>query len=395
MLVFIFSIISIIFLGTWMYLERRNHKKKIQGLKVIVHVNGIRGKSSVTRLIAGVLRAGGYNTVGKVTGNAPNVINQKGEDVPIIRKGPANIIEQVKVVREHVDNDVDAIVFECMAIKPKLQKFLQEHIIEANVGIITNIREDHMEEMGYSLEEIAESLSSTLPKKGGYCITSEDNPKLREILKEKCDKKGTDFYNALNYKVSDELMCKFPYQEHKSNVQLGLALADILGIPKHKALLEMLATKKEKEVLTIKKYRSGNKILIWANMFSINDTPSCILNIKNILDEYENEDVAKACILNNRKDRPDRSIQFLDLISSELEFDLNIAFGAFEKQVTKSLKEVQRKTYAPGNLVIDNPEGFINEIFSKTKKDKVILFGLANIHTPQAHALIEFLDNLK
>ena len=381
-----------------MYLERENHKNKMKDLKVRVHVNGIRGKSSVTRLMAGVLRAGEYNTLAKVTGNSPNIINQAGDDIPIIRKGPANILEQVKIVNEHVNEKTDAVVLECMAIKPKFQKFLEEQVINADISIIANIREDHMEEMGHTLEEIAESLSSTLPKKDGYCITSEDNPKLREILAQKCKKRGTKFYNALNYKVSDSYMKKFKHREYKPNVQLGVALADILGIPKNKAMDEMLLVKPEKEASVVKKFLFGDKKLIWSNMFSINDKESCELNLKSIYEEEEctEKDTAHVCILNNREDRPDRTIQFLDLISEKSHFDLNITFGAFKKQIVDRLEKSQKDVFvAADDLVINDPEKFIKQIFEKTNSKCVLLFGLMNIHTPQAESLIKYLEKLE
>ena len=394
-MVFILGLFLIISLTIWMYLERENHKEKMKNLKVRVHVNGIRGKSSVTRLMAGVLRAGEYNTLAKVTGNSPNVIDQEGNDIPIVRKGPANVLEQVQVIKEHIDEEVDALVLECMAVKPKFQKFLEDQVINSDISIFTNIREDHMEEMGYTLEDIAESLSSTLPAKGGYCITSEDNPKLRDILEKKCKERGTEFYNALDYKVGNSYMKKFKHREHKPNVQLGIALANILGISKNKALEEMLLVKPEKEVLTIKTFLFGDKKLIWSNMFSINDKASCALNWKSIC---EDEDIEKnatnVCILNNREDRPDRTLQFLDLISEKLHFDLNITFGAFKEQVVNRLQKAKKEVLVADDLVIENPEEFIKQIFKKTNSNCVLLFGLMNIHTPQAEALAAYLESL-
>lgn len=394
-MVFIFGLFLVIFLISLMYLERENHKKKMENLKFRVHVNGIRGKSSVTRLIAGVLRAGKYNTLAKVTGNSPNIINIEGDDIPINRKGPANVIEQVKIINKYVDKNIDAVVLECMAVKPKFQKFLEEQVVNSNVSIITNIREDHMEELGYTLEEIAENLALTLPKRGGHCITSEDNIKLVDLLRKKCEKRETEFHHALEYRVSDSYMKKFKHREHKSNVQIGVALADVLGIPKNKALEEMLLVKPEKEVLTLKKFLFGNKTLIWSNMFSINDKESCIINWKSICEDKNIEkNATKVCILNNREDRPDRTIQFLELICEKMKFELNISFGAFKDKVFSKLTQAKRKVLIADDLVIKNPEKFVQQIFEKTNSNCVILFGLMNIHTPQAKALIDYLESL-
>ena len=55
--------------GYWHALARE-HNARLNGLDLRLHVNGIRGKSTVTRLLAGVLREGGYVTVAKTTGSA-------------------------------------------------------------------------------------------------------------------------------------------------------------------------------------------------------------------------------------------------------------------------------------------------------------------------------------
>ena len=55
----------------------RQHKQRLEQLDVRVHVNGIRGKSTVTRLVASVLREGGFVTVAKTTGSAARVIGPR------------------------------------------------------------------------------------------------------------------------------------------------------------------------------------------------------------------------------------------------------------------------------------------------------------------------------
>lgn len=53
----------------WIF-EYRRHKRNVEAIPIRVHVNGTRGKSSVTRLIAAGLRAGGRKTVAKITGHS-------------------------------------------------------------------------------------------------------------------------------------------------------------------------------------------------------------------------------------------------------------------------------------------------------------------------------------
>jgi UDP-N-acetylmuramyl tripeptide synthase len=79
--------------------EYRQHQKRLRTFPVRIHVNGTRGKSSVTRLIGAGLRAGGLQALTKVTGTYPRIILPNGKEVAVYRKAGANIIEQVKVVK--------------------------------------------------------------------------------------------------------------------------------------------------------------------------------------------------------------------------------------------------------------------------------------------------------
>lgn len=101
----------------------RAHHARLDQLEVRIHVNGIRGKSTVTRLLGGVLREGGYRTVAKTTGSAARVIGPDGVEAPIPRRGAPTIYEQVDVVKEHVGQEIDALVIECMAVRPAYQKY--------------------------------------------------------------------------------------------------------------------------------------------------------------------------------------------------------------------------------------------------------------------------------
>ncbi|HXD11245.1 MAG TPA: hypothetical protein VN653_14360, partial [Anaerolineales bacterium] len=77
---------------TW-WIERRDYERRLNKLKIRIYVNGIRGKSTVTRLIAGVLREAGIQTLAKTTGSAAMVILPNGEEIRIERRSSATIME--------------------------------------------------------------------------------------------------------------------------------------------------------------------------------------------------------------------------------------------------------------------------------------------------------------
>ena len=153
----------------------RQHHKRLAQLDVRVHVNGIRGKSTVTRLVPRCCARAAIVTVAKTTGSAARVIGPIGEEQPIVRYGAATINEQIDIVKEHVTPGVEGLVIECMAVRPIYQEYSQDYIVRSDITVITNVRLDHQEEMGETLEEIADSLALTTPR-DGILITAEDRP---------------------------------------------------------------------------------------------------------------------------------------------------------------------------------------------------------------------------
>src|SRR5262249_34319540 len=106
--------------GIW---EFRNHKFHLNHIPARIHVNGTRGKSSVTRLIAAGLRCSGRKVIAKTTGTEPRIILDDGHEIPIYRIGKPNIIEQLTIVRFAWERKAEILVIECMAVHPSLQKF--------------------------------------------------------------------------------------------------------------------------------------------------------------------------------------------------------------------------------------------------------------------------------
>src|SRR5690606_41653801 len=75
--------------------EAIQHRILLRTIPIRVHVNGTRGKTSVTRLIAAGLRGGGMRVCAKTTGAAAAMTDPEGREFPIYRISGANIIEHI------------------------------------------------------------------------------------------------------------------------------------------------------------------------------------------------------------------------------------------------------------------------------------------------------------
>ena len=160
-------------------IEFQLHLRSLNSIPLRIHVNGTRGKSSVTRLVAAGLREGGLKTFAKTTGTAPRVIDPEGKDRIIHRLRLPSIGEQVRLLGYFASEKPDAVVMECMAVQPQYQWIAEHQMIKSHIGVITNVRPDHLEEMGPTEEDVAHSLCNTVPNKA-VLITAEDQKPEKE-----------------------------------------------------------------------------------------------------------------------------------------------------------------------------------------------------------------------
>ena len=131
----------------------------------VIHVNGIRGKSSTVRLIDAGLRGGSVRVLSKSTGTLPMILHVDGREEQIERRAPANIREQRDMMRLARRERAQVLVVECMAIHPEGQR-ASEDMLRADLAVVTNVRPDHTDVMGETREEICDALLSMRPHKG-------------------------------------------------------------------------------------------------------------------------------------------------------------------------------------------------------------------------------------
>ena len=96
---YMFAALCVCLLGAGV-VENLLHQRCLKRIPVRVHVNGTRGKSTTTRLIAAGLRAGGLRVIAKTTGTAARLIMEDESELPVARRnGRANISEQMRIIR--------------------------------------------------------------------------------------------------------------------------------------------------------------------------------------------------------------------------------------------------------------------------------------------------------
>ena len=347
------------------------HKQTIAKIPIRVHVNGTRGKSSVVRLIAAGLRSGGIKTVAKTTGSSPRFIDEDGNDHLIRRFRPASIGEQIRMMYKFSKSRPEALVIECMAVQPQYQWVSEHKIVQSNYGVITNVRADHLEEMGYSLSHIANSLSNTIPF-NEKVFTSEVNNV--ELISQRALKNNCSIHLCEGSKLEGRYLESFSFIEHPDNIALALEVCESIGVKKDCAIDGMRVLQPDPGALTINKLKINNSDIDFVNAFAANDPQSTVKTISMIESNYN--DRKMAIFLNTRSDRQLRTKQLLDLIFLKIKPSYLFIRGNNLDDDIKSMSKMHQNI--PFTIFKEDvSQGEV--IRSITKLDNYYVIGIGNI----------------
>ncbi len=338
----VFSVFTL--LETFRY---QSHLYRLRRIRHRIHVNGSRGKSSVTRLIGAVLRPD-MRTVVKTTGTSARFIFPDGREIPVFRPGKPNIIEQLKVVKKAYELKAEALIVECMAITPDYIRILEEKIIKSTVGVITNVREDHLDVMGPTMEHVAYHIALSLPY-NGVAFTAEE--KWFPVLEEVARSRGTKLFRVSADDVSEEEMRGFPYLEHRENVALALAVARHFGIGRREALERMYRVNPDPGALRELVIRVDGKEIYFLNAMAANDVESTMRIWKMALERHPESH--RIALLTLRKDRPQRTESFARVMGRDIVADLYILAGSMTSFVERAM--LRRGVDASKIISLENP----------------------------------------
>lgn len=289
-------------------LESVLHRQRLRRIPIRIHVAGTRGKSSVTRLLAAGLRGAGIPTAAKTTGTLPRMILPDGREVPVFRPSGSNIIEQKRIVAAACALGVEALVIECMALRPSLHWVSENKLIRATHGVITNARADHLDVMGPTDRHVAECLAGMIPVRGKLYTAEETH---LHIIQAAAKDRNSECSNVTREEIASltpEEMSRFSYLEHAENVGLCLKILFDLGIHRDTALSGMWQTRPDPGALTEHVIEFFGREMVFVNGFAAND-PVSTERIYDMARHAHREIRHTVAVFNLRADRPDRTIQ--------------------------------------------------------------------------------------
>ncbi|HQD80365.1 MAG TPA: poly-gamma-glutamate synthase PgsB [Bacillota bacterium] len=320
-------------------IENWLHTRRLSRISVRIHVNGTRGKSTITRLIAAGLRAGGMRVIAKTTGTAARIIFEDGSEEPVVRRGNcANISEQMRLVKLAESRGADAIVVECMALQPENQWAAERHMIKSTVGVITNVRDDHLDVMGPTVHDVAEALSLTVPY-GGALVTAEQ--KFLHVFEDRARKTGASVYVVDASGAPADATANFDYISFPENIACALKVCELCGVPRDLALEGMLTAQGDPGATRILRIDRGKASYVFVNAFAANDRDSTELVCKAAegrIAPFIRKGLPAIVILNNRSDRPFRAEELAGFVAESISPQWAFVVGEAGRVAVRGLK---------------------------------------------------------
>lgn len=312
-------------------LEKAIVNHSVNQIKVRIHVNGTRGKSSVVRYIHAGLEASENDTMAKITGVVPALF-YNGKTQILERRGLARVQEQFYIIRLAARRKVKALTLECMSVTPELQR-LESRIFKPHVYVLTNIRDDHPEVMGRSLHKQAESMAAAIPT--NCTVVTNEKHYLPLLQKAVAGKNGK---LVLSEPLSVHMLKNIPEGVFPENISLAMTACREAGYDTN-YLSEVWLKKLENEEKPLALLTCEEKQIRFLNAFAVNDVASTEIFIqkwraqKSVLDSF-------SVLLNTRADRPLRTGKLTNwLIENDAFIDQVLVCGNHANKALLDLKK--------------------------------------------------------
>lgn len=293
----------------WWWWTARIRRRRAR-LDAVVLVTGSRGKSSTVRALHAALSADGRPVHAKTTGTAAAELATDGSETPTRRLGQVSVLEILWTMSRALRcvPTPRHLVFECMAVKPKLISLIARRMLVADIVIITNTRVDHLEDEGSSLEEIAASMAEAVIP-GCLVVTGEEQDGLRDVIRRTADERGATFLHATSDLVPPETFARLP-AVHPQNVAFVFAVTRHLGIDDEVAVRGMARASKEPGEREVFTGAIGGLDVVYTDLGAINDPVSLVAAVETFPWPVPRS-VPRIGLVTGRWDRPLRDLSFV------------------------------------------------------------------------------------
>ena len=363
-------VISLVLFGilALLIVEARLLKQSVHRIQHRIHVNGTRGKSTLTAYLAAALDDDARHTLAKITGVVPTLIHN-GRSSTIFRTGGARIQEQFRTMHYAARKKCHTLVLECMSIDPALQK-LESRVFEPTIYILTNIRDDHREALGSSEAEQVRALCEAIPS-NAKVITGHSSH--LEAIARAVAQKNSQLFVA-DQGILHDIDMELPPGTFPENMAMALTACKLLDIEKDNAFqrIRKFIGQQDSRLSCLD---TGRDIL-FLNGFDINDTESADLFMKQWSSEFDRR--KKVILFNTRADRPLRTELFAQWLVGLPDLDKVLISGNHRK---RALKILHRAGFEREQIREYNPrsENTLKHDLLEAVEDHSLILAIGNI----------------
>jgi poly-gamma-glutamate synthase PgsB/CapB len=358
----------------YLYVERQALRRTLKTIPLRICVTGTRGKSTVTRLIAAALREAGYRVLAKTTGSKPVFIFPDGREDEIERTGKPTILEQKKVIGIARDLRADALVVEMMSIRLETLGVESRKLLQPRLLAITNVRLDHLDDMGRTKEGIAASLAAAIPAEGTAFVPEEE---FYPVFQKTAEERRTRIVKVPYVSGAELAGREFP-----ENFRLALAFSEILGIPRETALWGMTKARPDFGGLRVWKARPEPLKDDWylASAFAANEPESTAKVLALMRERCPRFPRKMIALLNLREDRGDRTGQWLEALRTGFfeAFDQVVFIGDHARALARRKMAGSSSTIKISAWPERRPDKIMDKIFAAEGGSRGIV-GMGNM----------------
>jgi poly-gamma-glutamate synthase PgsB/CapB len=304
-------------------IERVRLGRSLRKIHLRIGVTGSRGKSGITRLVAAGLRDQGRKVLAKTTGARPVLVFPDGTEREILRAGSPSIREQIRIVNLASKIGADTLVSELMSIGEECLAAESGKIIRPGILALTNVRLDHLDEMGRDKKEIARTLSAAFPAGGTvfvpreevYPVFEERAARLRtRLVPVEATRREKDVLAVLEECREEAAGAPQVFRrEFEPNLRLALEILTSLGFGRGEAVEGMGKASPDFGSLRIwrKRFKDPPRDAYFVSAFAANDpeSSSAVMDkLGDILPLVSRSLLGLLCL---REDRGDRTLQWI------------------------------------------------------------------------------------
>ena len=255
-------------------------------------------------------------------------------EIPFFRPyDKATIWEQRNLINIAAKLKPSVFLWECMALNPTYVDLLQRQWMQDDLATITNTYPDHEDIQGPAGYNVAQTIACFVPDKSTLVTTEEQ---MKPYVVQKCERRQTDLQSVgwlESGLITEDILSRFPYQEHPDNIALVSRMAENLGIS-HEQSIKAMADDLVPDLGVLKTHPTATvktRQIEFTNGMSANERFGCMGNWKRLSydtqDPWSDPTTWVVSVINNRADRVPRSNVFAKIIVEDINVDRVVMIG--------------------------------------------------------------------